>query len=49
MNKKVGNNVKNISKIALISMVFGVLTVILPILFFIVGIGFIILMMLMWW
>lgn len=44
-----GKGVKNILKVALISMVFGVLTVILPIFFFIVGIGFMILMLLMWW
>jgi hypothetical protein len=49
MNKKVGNNVKNIFKIALISMVIGILTVILPIFFFIAGIAFIILMLMMWW
>lgn len=49
MDKKMGSNVKNMLKVALISMVFGVLAVILPILFFIVGIGFIIIMLLMWW
>lgn len=49
MNKKMGNGVKNVLKVALISMVFGVLTVILPIFFFIAGIAFIVLMLLMWW
>lgn len=44
-----GNGLKNVLKLALISMVFGVLTVILPIFFFIVGIGFLVLMLLMWW
>lgn len=47
MDKKMGNNIKNVLKIALISMVFGVLTVILPIFFFIAGIAFIILMLMM--
>lgn len=47
MFKKMGNNIKNVLKIALISMVFGVLTVILPIFFFIAGIAFIVLMLMM--
>lgn len=49
MDKKMGKGVKNVLKVALISMVFGVLTVILPIFFFIAGIAFIILMLMMWW
>lgn len=44
-----GNGLKNVLKLALISMVFGVLTVILPVFFFIAGIGFLVLMLLMWW
>lgn len=47
MDKKMGNSLKNVLKLALISMVFGVLTVILPIFFFIAGIAFITLMLMM--
>lgn len=48
MGKRIGKGAITAIKVALISILLGFLTVFLPILFFIVGVGFIILMLLMW-